>query len=109
MKTACIFRGIVSLTLLFALGFSGCDSGTNGNGGSTTTYYTVSFDEGDGSGSPPPDREVEANSIITLPAKNSSLTAPAGKDFDGWKTGGQTYAAGDEYTVTRNGLFTAEW
>jgi uncharacterized repeat protein (TIGR02543 family) len=37
------------------------------------------------------------------------MTAPAGKEFDGWKAGGTTYARGDSYTVKGNVVFTAQW
>jgi uncharacterized repeat protein (TIGR02543 family) len=100
-----LLRGIFSLTLLCAIALFGCD-----NGGTTApATYTVAFDGGDGSGSPPASRTVEENTSITLPSKGSSLTAPTGKEFDGWKTGGVTYNEGDSYTVTKDVTFIAQW
>jgi fibronectin type 3 domain-containing protein len=37
------------------------------------------------------------------------MTAPSGKTFNGWVSGGTPYAEGSSYTVTGNVTFTAQW
>jgi hypothetical protein len=81
--------------------------GTTGGGGDTTTY-TVAFDAGDGSGTVPVSQTVNSGQSITLPGQGS-MTAPSGKSFNGWRTGGQNYGAGASYTVNGNVTFTAQW
>jgi hypothetical protein len=100
-----LLRGIFSLTLLCAIALLGCDNGTTEP---SPTTYTVAFDGGDGSGSPPATQTATANTGITLPGKGS-LIAPAGKEFDGWRAGGTNYATGDSYTVTGDVTFIAQW
>jgi uncharacterized repeat protein (TIGR02543 family) len=73
-----------------------------------TKEYTLAFDGGDGSGTPPAPQTVEENKSISLPGK-AGLVAPANKEFAGWKTGGVSYAEGDSYTVTGNVTFIAQW
>jgi hypothetical protein len=105
MKIAYILRGMLSLALLFAITAVGCNTGGPETSAKT---YTVTFDGGDGSGTPPASQSAEENGSITLPGKGS-LTAPAGKEFNGWKAGGTVYTAGDSYTVTADTLFVAQW
>ena len=70
--------------------------------------YTVSYDAGEGSGTPPVSQTVSAGQSITLPGQEN-MTAPAGKTFDGWSADGQNYAASDFYTVNSNVTLTAQW
>jgi hypothetical protein len=98
--------GIMALVAVIGLGMTGCDDGTTDGGGGTT--YSVSFDAGNGSGTPPASQAVNAGSSITLPSKGN-MTAPSGQNFSGWRTGGQDYAVGDSYTVNANTTFTAQW
>ena len=70
--------------------------------------YTVSFNVGDhaASGATVADMKADYNTKIELPA------APEAADtymFDCWKLGGEEYQPGDEYTVTGDVTFTAEW
>jgi uncharacterized repeat protein (TIGR02543 family) len=97
------------MALTIGLVLSGCDNATNStDGGTKTTTYTVTFDGGDGTGTPPASQTVAENTSISLPGKGD-LTAPAEKEFNGWKTGGVSYAAGDSYTVKGNVTFIAQW
>jgi hypothetical protein len=75
---------------------------------SSAPSYTASFSFGTGSGTVPDSQTVLSGKSITLP-NQGSMTAPSGKTFDGWNTGGQNYAAGASYTVTGNVTFTAQW
>jgi uncharacterized repeat protein (TIGR02543 family) len=104
MKISYILRGILGLALLFAITAVGCDNGS----GTPAKTYTVSFDGGDGSGTPPAAQTAEEGGSITLPGKGG-LSAPAGKEFDGWKAGDTVYTAGDSYTVTADAFFIAQW
>lgn len=64
------------------------------------TKYTVTFNTGDGGGTAPGD----LSGVITLPGKGS-MTAPAGKTFNGWDCG----AEGASFTPTVNTTCTAVW
>ncbi|MDR3334183.1 MAG: InlB B-repeat-containing protein [Treponema sp.] len=97
--------GMLAIALAFGLVFAGCD--TDG-GGEDATSYTVGFDAGDGSGTPPASQTVNSGQSITLPGQGT-MTAPSGKSFNGWSTGGQNYTAGANYTVNGNVTFTAQW
>jgi hypothetical protein len=109
MKNKLFLSGIISLALIFGLAFTGCSPTTDG-GGNTVTQYTVSFDGGDGEGDPPASKKVDEGGTITLPDEGD-LTAPAGKEFDGWKADGTgtTRRPGYAYTVTKNVEFVAQW
>jgi hypothetical protein len=73
------------------------------------TQYTITFNRGDGGGTAPQSRTVNAGTAITLPTQGS-MTAPSGKFFMGWKAGGGAmYAAGASYTVNGSVTFTAQW
>jgi hypothetical protein len=100
-----IFSLIGIAVLVAVIGFSlvGCDTDTGGD-----TTYTVGFDAGDGSGTPPASQTVNAGQSITLPGQGT-MTAPTSKSFNGWRTDGQNYAAGANYTVNGNVTFTAQW
>jgi hypothetical protein len=75
---------------------------------SSGTTYMVSYNSGEGTGTAPSSQTVASGTSITLPAIGS-MTAPTGKTFDGWITGGLSYAAGASYPVTGNVTFTAKW
>ena len=77
------------------------------SGGSEQTGFTVSFDGNGGSGSMSSVSEVSGN--YSLP--NSEFVAPSGKAFIGWKAGnaGDLLAVDDEYEVTENVTFYAQW
>jgi hypothetical protein len=71
--------------------------------------YTVTFDHGDGGGTPPSPQVVDPGTSIKLPGLGQ-MTAPAGKTFDGWKAGsGATQAAGTDVTINANTTYTAQW
>ncbi|MDR1216906.1 MAG: InlB B-repeat-containing protein, partial [Treponema sp.] len=88
----------LALTFVFGLGLAGCD---NNDDDTPSTTYTVSYDSGDGSGTVPASQTVASGTSINLPGKGN-MTAPSGKAFNGWRTGGQNYNVGDSYTVTGN-------
>jgi len=94
--------GILSMALIFVLVSTACSNDTG------TKTYTVSFDVGDGGGSAPADQKVDDGKSISLPGQGS-MTAPTGKEFDGWRGDGQNLAAGASYTVTKDVTFTAQW
>jgi hypothetical protein len=111
------FKVLGVIALLAVIGFSmvACDTGGGGGGGGggyytppSITYYSVSFDVGEGSGSAPSSRTVESGTRITLPGK-SNMTAPSGKEFAGWRNSGTNYDEGDSYYVYNNETFTARW
>jgi hypothetical protein len=72
--------------------------------------YTVTFSAGEGSGSAPESQTVTAGERVTLP-QQGSMTAPSGKFFDGWKSGGgsTTYQSGASVAITADTEFTAQW
>jgi hypothetical protein len=95
---------ITGLTLVVGLILAGCDNGST----TPPTKYTVTFDGGEGEGTPPPAQTVESGQSVFMPDKGS-LTAPSGKEFNGWRGDGQTLAKGDSYTVTKHITFIAQW
>jgi len=101
MKKKLVFTGILAVVLVFMMFLAACVE-------DAPKTFTVSYDAGDGSGTPPASQTVEDGKSINLPGKGS-LTAPAGKEFDGWKGDGSTYSTGDSYTVTKDVTFTAQW
>ncbi|MDR1220584.1 MAG: fibronectin type III domain-containing protein [Treponema sp.] len=107
MKRKLLVSGISGVMLVFAMMlFAGCGDG--GDGGNNDVSYMVFFDRGGGGGSAPSSRTVAAGTTITLPGQ-SDMTAPSGKTFSGWSTGGTRYQAGGSYTVMSDTLFTAQW
>ena len=68
--------------------------------------YTVTYSANGGSGAMPA-RIVVGNESLTLPV--CSFTAPSGKQFRTWSTGGKEYAAGTVFNVTADTAFTAVW
>ncbi len=70
------------------------------------TTYTVSFDSNGGTGTM---ADVTTTSPYTVPA--CTFTAPAGKEFDHWTVDGDNgvYDPGDEYELTGDTTFVAEW
>jgi hypothetical protein len=73
-----------------------------------TYTVTVTFNSGEGSGPAPSSYSVPSGVSITLPGQGS-MTAPDGKTFNGWSTGGRTYEPYEYVTVTGNTAFTAQW
>ena len=107
MKYSILQRGIAAIAVFSALAFIGCPKEAEADP-PPPPPYTVSYDGGEGSGTPPADKQVVSGTSIPLPSQGT-LTAPAGKTFDGWKTGGKAYSTGDEYKVEANVTFTAQW
>ena len=70
------------------------------------TTYTVSFDPNGGTGTM---ADVTATSPYTLP--NCGFTAPEGQEFDYWTVDGDEgmYDPGDEYELTGDTTFVAQW
>jgi hypothetical protein len=100
-------NGFLVRMLAIALAFGMVLAGCTDTGGDITTY-TVDFAVGDGGGTPPASQTVNSGQSITLPGQGN-MTAPTSKSFNGWKTGGQNYAAGVSYTVNGNVTFIARW
>jgi hypothetical protein len=117
MKNKFKVLGLIALLAVIGFSIAACDSDGGGGGGGggggyytppSITYYTVSFDVGEGSGSAPSSRTVESGTRITLPGQ-SNMTAPSGKEFAGWRKSGTNYDEGDSYYVNDNVTFTARW
>jgi len=102
MKNKLVFAGILAVVLVFGMFLAAC-----GEEDAPKTF-TVSYEAGEGSGTPPASQTVEDGKSINLPGKGS-LTAPEGKEFDGWRGDGATYSTGDSYTVTKDVTFIAQW
>jgi titin len=105
MKNLAKLTGIIAILAITGFSLAGCDMDAV-NGGTAT--YAVSFEPGEGSGTPPAAQTVNAGTNITLPGQGQ-MTAPTGQSFNGWRTGNQNYAAGAGYTVNADTIFTAQW
>ncbi|MBO4660420.1 MAG: InlB B-repeat-containing protein [Prevotella sp.] len=64
------------------------------------TVYNVTFEAGEGTGTAPKSKEVEAGATVVVPA-NTTLFAE-GKTLTAWTDGTNEYKAGDEITVNEN-------
>ena len=106
MKNVHNFFGVIAVVIAILFSMFGCDDGTNENQNETT--YTINYDVGDGSGTAPSSQTVSSGTTIYLPGQ-SSMTAPSGRNFTGWRSGGQNYSIGDSYTVSNNTTFVAQW
>jgi hypothetical protein len=73
-----------------------------------TGPFTVSYNAGAGSGTPPSSQTVASGGTIYLPSKGS-MTAPSGQTFNGWRANNHDYTAGDSFTVTDHTIFSAQW
>jgi uncharacterized repeat protein (TIGR02543 family) len=75
------------------------------------TYYTITFNSNNGSGTAPLAQTTSSGSSITLPS-GSELTR-AGYIFGGWNTStdgtGTNYDAGTSYSVTNDVILYAVW
>ena len=70
------------------------------------TTYTVTYDcNGGTSGCPQNVTGIEPNTQIQL----ADAPSKDGFDFDGWSDGNTTYGENEDYTVTGNVTFTAQW
>jgi hypothetical protein len=78
------------------------------NGEIVIPDFTVSYDAGDGSGTPPADQNVAPGETIHLPDQGN-MSAPSDKKFKGWRTNSQNYAPGNSFTVTKDTTFLAQW
>ena len=111
MKKQLFVAGMIGVALTFGLVLAGCDNLLDALGAKSeenSSTYRVSYDLGGGGGTPPAERTVASGTSILLPGEGS-MTAPDGKEFDGWETGGTTYAVGDSYTVNSDVTFVAQW
>jgi hypothetical protein len=74
-----------------------------------TQLYTISFNNGGGSGDAPAAVADKAQGeTFTVP--ENTFTAPTNKEFDIWNDGSADYAPGVTYTVgTANVVLTAQW
>jgi hypothetical protein len=104
MKNKLFLTGAIGIILVFGVVLLGCPA----EEGTIPTTYTITFDGGEGGGTPPTSQKIESGKDLTLPGKGN-LTAPVGKEFDGWKGDGKTLGIGDAYTVTKDVTFIAQW
>ncbi|MDR2575692.1 MAG: prolyl oligopeptidase family serine peptidase [Treponema sp.] len=93
--------GIVLVSLI------SCQADTNKTN-TDDTSFSVTFNAGEGGGAVPAVQQVLPNGTVTLPGVGS-MTAPASKQFAGWKTDEWLYNEGKEFIVTKNTVFTAVW
>ena len=71
------------------------------------TTYTVTYDINGSSCTTPTQEDVAEGATFTLAA---APTAPAGKEFDGWSDGTNTYAAGATYKMgSADVILIAQW
>ena len=91
------------LVLVFGLIVVGC-----GDPPDNTTYFTISYDAGEGGGSAPESQRKALGETFNLPGQRDMI-APSGKSFSGWRTSGQNYSAGGSFTVIGNTVFLAQW
>ena len=79
-------------------------------------YNVLTYNANGGSGAPAAqsvaaDGDSEARTVAV--AAGSGMTAPTGYTFNGWNTlaggGGDSYAAGDSYTLTADATLYAQW
>ncbi|WP_400259963.1 InlB B-repeat-containing protein [Candidatus Methanomassiliicoccus intestinalis] len=82
---------------------------SSGSGGSTTTYYTITYDQ---NGATRWDLNYTSQRLVS----GSTVDLPTGRDIgrlyytlDGWKIGSTTYAPGATYTVKSNVTAVAQW
>ncbi|MDR3284981.1 MAG: hypothetical protein LBS97_07380 [Treponema sp.] len=105
-KAATLSLTFVCVLLVTLFTITACDDGTNGP--FVTPDFTVSYDVGAGSGTPPASQTVAQGETIYLPGQ-INMTAPSGQTFNGWRTSGQNYIAGESFIVTGNTIFLAQW
>ena len=78
-------------------------------------YYVLTYDKNDegASGTTTQTERNSESSTLTVSVASNGFTAPTGYTFDSWNTavggGGDSYAAGDSYTLTANGTLYAQW
>ena len=72
-----------------------------------TTTYTWHFTAGGGTGTQADMTGLESGKRYQLPT--CTFTAPAGKQFSGWKSVGGTRKAGEWVTVYADSTFEAQW
>jgi hypothetical protein len=105
-------------TLALALGLvlAGCESSLDPDN-SDNGPYTVTFEPGEGGGTPPENMSVYNGETFTLPGQGD-MTAPEGKTFRGWESsvslpygvgGKYNFSAGESATINKDVTFTAEW
>ena len=72
--------------------------------------HTVTYDLDGGTGTTPTETDKGKGDVFTLHDGTTDITAPDGKEFDGWRDGTSTYAGGAEYTMPDDDvILTAQW
>jgi photosystem II stability/assembly factor-like uncharacterized protein len=92
------------LSLVLVLMMGGCDTGDGSAGGP----FTVNFNPGEGTGTPPAAQTLAYGQEIVLPG-SAGMSAPGLKTFKGWSTGSTSYRPGARYRVTGDLTLTALW
>jgi uncharacterized repeat protein (TIGR02543 family) len=105
-KTTISSVALVCVLLAMMFTITDCDKPTDGT--DETSDFTVSYDVGTGSGTAPANQTIASGKAFYLPGQGN-MTAPSGQTFNGWRTNGQNYSAGDNFTVTGNTIFLAQW
>ncbi|MBR2166739.1 MAG: InlB B-repeat-containing protein, partial [Paludibacteraceae bacterium] len=76
-------------------------------------YNVLSYDGNGGTGSTTQAERNTESSTTTVTVASNGFTAPTGYSFNGWNTlaggGGDSYAAGADYTLTANATLYAQW
>ena len=86
--------------------FASSDTVVTVGDGKPLAECTITFNEGDGSGSMD-SVTVKAETNYILPA--CGFTAPADQEFNAWEIGGMEYEVGDSYTVNGDTEIKALW
>ena len=75
-----------------------------------TPAHTVTYALNGGTGTLPTESKKGTGDVFTLHDGTTDITAPDGKEFDGWSDGTSTYAGGAEYTMPDDDvILTAQW
>ena len=89
-----------------ATALSATDDSDDGDGGSETTEYTITFDLNTGTGTKPDDVKGAAGTAVTLP-DGTGITAPEGKEFKGWGETAAAESALESYTISKDATLYA--
>jgi hypothetical protein len=104
-----LFFGMAALIVAAGLVLAGCENGTTSDiNGENKMFFTVSFETGEGGGTPPSSWTVSSSTGINLPGQGN-MTAPSSKTFNGWKIGDGIFSEGSNYVVMNDTVCVAQW
>ena len=101
-----IYTGTENAEIFIYSGNSGIDI----FGIKVTPAHTVTYALNGGTGTLPTESKKGTGDKFNLHNGTTDITAPDGKEFDGWSDGTSTYAGGAEYTMPDDDvILTAQW